>query len=40
MTTRTFNLLHNCVVHPICGALWWLGFKRLPDALHDWGHKP
>lgn len=27
--------LHNIVVHPICGVMWLIGLKRLPNWMHD-----
>lgn len=36
MLTRVLKmLLHNCVVHPLCDALWLIGADRLADRLHD-----
>lgn len=29
-------LLHNVVVHPVCGLLWFVGFERAADRLHSW----
>jgi hypothetical protein len=32
---RWRNLRHNLVVHPVAGVLWFLGFDRAGDWLHD-----
>lgn len=31
-------LLHNTVIHPIAGCLWFLGLEVTGDRLHDWHH--
>lgn len=28
-------LVHNLIVHPICGVLWFVGFVRVPDHIHE-----
>lgn len=32
-------LLHNTVIHPLSGLLWFLGFERAGDNLHEWHHE-
>lgn len=27
-------LLHNTIIHPICGVMWFFGLEKLPDWLH------
>lgn len=41
-----FWLIHNCVVHPICGIIWFAGdvthnhkFAKFADRLHAWTPK-
>jgi hypothetical protein len=31
-------LIHNTMIHPIAGWLWFLGAERTGDRLHDWHH--
>lgn len=28
-------LLHNVLCHPVAGVLWFLGFEKLGDKVHD-----
>ena len=30
-------LLHNCLVHPVAGLLWFLGLDAAGDAVHRLG---
>ena len=32
--SRAMFLVHNVIVHPICGVLWFLGADRAGDWLH------
>lgn len=32
---RVKFFLHNSVVHPICGILWFVGFDSLADWIHN-----
>jgi hypothetical protein len=32
--TRLAFALHNIVIHPICGVLWFVGARRAGDWLH------
>lgn len=41
-----FGLVHNCLIHPLCGLLWWVGdrieSRGLVDTaakLHAWEPK-
>ncbi len=27
--------LHNTVLHPIAGVLWFFGFEKQGDRIHD-----
>lgn len=31
-------LVHNTLIHPVAGCLWFLGFEVAGDRLHDWHH--
>ena len=28
-------LIHNVIIHPIAGVLWFVGLTRTGDWLHD-----
>ena len=30
-------LLHNCLVHPVAGLLWFFGLDAAGDAVHRLG---
>lgn len=32
---RWRNLRHNLVIHPIAGMLWFFGYEKAGDYLHD-----
>lgn len=41
-----FGLLHNCVIHPLCGMMWFIadtsGYRKLDvfaERLHNWSPK-
>lgn len=31
-------LVHNTIIHPMAGCLWFLGAEVTGDRLHDWHH--
>lgn len=38
-----FGLLHNCVIHPVCGVIWFVAdtthnhkLDQLAERLHKW----
>jgi hypothetical protein len=47
MTPWWFTLLHNCVVHPVCGLLWCIAdltsnnkLDAAAEKLHAWEGRP
>jgi len=35
MKARIRWLMHNTLVHPICGVLWFFEFNELADRIHN-----
>jgi len=34
LVRRFRNAFHNCVLHPVAGLLWFLGFQAAGDRVH------
>jgi hypothetical protein len=32
-------LVHNVILHPLAGLLWFIGLERFPDWLHGLTHE-